>query len=87
MKSNKYCQSCGMPMKKDPENGGTNTDHSRSLTYCSYCYHEGKFTQPNFTVKDMQFFCKQKMKEIGFPSFIAGFFTMGIPKLERWKTS
>ena len=23
---NKFCQSCGMPMKKDPKNGGTNVD-------------------------------------------------------------
>jgi hypothetical protein len=23
---NKICQSCGMPMRKDPEGGGTNAD-------------------------------------------------------------
>ena len=87
MKTNKYCQSCGMPMKKDPENGGSNADNSKNLIYCSYCYKEGKFTQPDFTAKDMQTFCKQKMKAMGFPGFLAGFFTMGIPKLERWKTN
>ena len=27
---NKCCQSCGMPMKKDSENGGTNADGSIS---------------------------------------------------------
>ena len=25
----KVCQSCGMPMKKDPANGGTNTDGAK----------------------------------------------------------
>jgi len=85
MKKYKNCQSCGMPFSKDPEHGGTNTDGTKSGMFCSYCYKEGNFTQPDFTAKEMQKFCKEKMKEMGFPGFIAGFFTMGIPRLERWK--
>jgi len=85
MKKYKNCQSCGMPMKKDPANGGTNADGSKSDKYCSYCYQHGSFTQPDFTAKEMQVFCKQKLKEMGFPGFIAGIFSSGIPKLERWK--
>jgi hypothetical protein len=38
---NKFCQSCGMPMKKDPLHGGTNADCSQNELYCSYCYREG----------------------------------------------
>ena len=87
MKTYKNCQSCGMPMSKDPEKGGTNADKSKSTMYCSYCYQEGAFTQPDFTVDEMKQFCKQKMKEMGFPGFLAGFFTMGIPRLERWKNT
>jgi hypothetical protein len=87
MKKYKNCQSCGMPMSKDPENGGTNADETKSAMYCSYCYQEGAFTQPDFTAADMKVFCKAKMKEMGFPGFVAGFFTMGIPKLKRWKKS
>lgn len=86
MKKHKNCQSCGMPFSKDPEHGGTNADGTKNAMYCSYCYKEGNFTQPDFTIKEMQKFCKGKMKEMGFPGFIAGFFTLGIPKLERWKT-
>ncbi|MCG8307884.1 MAG: zinc ribbon domain-containing protein [Cytophagales bacterium] len=85
MKKYRNCQSCGMPLSKDPEKGGTNADGSKSIMYCSYCYKEGNFTQPDFTAKKMQQFCKEKMKEMGFPGFLAGFFTMGIPKLERWR--
>lgn len=33
----------------------------------------------------MQIFVKEKMKEMGFPDFLAGFFTKGIPNLKRWK--
>jgi hypothetical protein len=87
MKKYKNCQSCGMPLSKDPENGGTNADGSKSEMYCSYCYQKGAFTQPDFTAADMKVFCKEKMKEMGFPGFVAGFFTMGIPKLKRWKKS
>lgn len=74
-----------MPLKKDSMGGGTNADGTRSQVYCSYCFHDGKFKQPDWTVGQMQEFCKGKMKEMGFPGFLAGFFTMNIPKLERWK--
>lgn len=83
----KNCQSCGMPMSKDPKGGGTETGGAKSLRYCSHCYQGGKFTTPNMTVDEMQALVKNKLKEMGFPGFIAGFFTKGIPKLERWKTA
>jgi hypothetical protein len=86
-KTYKNCQSCGMPLKRDTKGGGTNADGSKSAMYCSHCYEGGKFTWPNVTVGEMQTFVKNKMKEMGFPSFLAGFFTKGIPKLERWKTA
>ncbi len=84
-KKYKNCQSCAMPLNKDPKGGGTNEDGSKSKMYCSYCYSHGKFVNPDLTVGQMQDFVKGKLKEMGFPGFIAGFFTKGIPKLERWK--
>ena len=84
---NKFCQSCGMPMKRDPQSGGTNSDGSKSQNYCSYCYQNGEFTQPDFTAKQMQDFCIGKMKEMGMPWIIAWFFTRSIPKLDSWKKS
>ncbi len=87
MKTYKNCQSCGMPMKQDPEKGGTEKDGTKNQMYCSYCYQNGEFTKPDFTVTEMQKFCKEKMVEQGFPKFLAGFFVKGLPKLERWKNS
>lgn len=84
-KSYKNCQSCAMPLKKSPNGGGTNADGSISTIYCDYCYGNGQFKQPDITAGQMQAFVKDKLKEMGFPGFIAGFFTKGIPKLERWK--
>ena len=81
----KNCQSCGMPLKKSPNGGVTNSDGSINQMYCSYCYENGQFKQPDWTAAQMQEFSKGKLKEMGFPGFLAGFFTMGIPKLARWK--
>jgi hypothetical protein len=82
----KFCQSCGMPMKKDEKGGGTHADGSKSPKFCSYCYQDGKFTSPEITTaKEMQQFVKLNMKEMGIPGFLTGFFTYGIPKLERWR--
>jgi hypothetical protein len=83
---NKFCQSCGMPMKKDPQHGGMNADGSKSTEYCSYCYKDGAFSSPEIdNPKKMQEFCIGKMKEMGMPGFVAWLFTRGIPKLKRWK--
>ncbi len=84
-KKNKFCQSCGMPMKKDPKGGSTNADGSPNTTYCSYCYENGEFTQKNMTVIEMQELVKGHLKKIGFPGFLASLFTKNIPKLKRWQ--
>lgn len=81
----KSCQSCGMPMRKDPQKGGSERDGTKSEMYCSYCYQEGSFTQLDFSAEEMKQFCKAKMKEMGYPSFLAGWFTLGIPRLKRWR--
>ena len=44
-RTSKFCQSCGMPMSKDPQHGGTNRDGTKSADYCSYCYVAGEFTK------------------------------------------
>ncbi len=87
MQTYKNCQSCGMPLKKDEKGGGTNADGTKSTMYCSRCYEMGKFTRPDITVEKMQELVKGKLKEMGFPGFITGFFTKGIPKLARWKSA
>jgi hypothetical protein len=84
-KTYKFCQSCGMPLKKDEKGGGSNADGTKSNMFCSRCYEGGKFTLPDITVGQMKDRVKTKIKEMGFPGFMTGIFTMGIPRLERWK--
>ncbi len=62
MKEYKFCQSCGMPLNKDPKQGGSEKDGTKSKKYCSYCYTEGAFTSPEIdTAKKMQQFCIKVM--------------------------
>ncbi|MDR0790784.1 MAG: zinc ribbon domain-containing protein [Bacteroidales bacterium] len=84
-KTYKMCQSCGMPLKKDPNGGGTEKDGSKSNKYCSYCYKDGEFAQ-QCTAKEMQDFCVDMMhKQMKMPKFVAKFLCHNIPQLERWK--
>ena len=82
----KHCQSCGMPLKRDEQGGGTNANGSMSTMYYSHCYQQGKIAQPDITVEQMQARVRQKLIEFGFPGFLTGLFTRRIPKLVRWRS-
>ena len=80
----RFCQSCGMPMAKDPGMGGTNQDGTKTHKYCSMCYQEGLF-KDNFTKSDeMVDLVQDKLKEMGYGTLKRWFFTSHIPQLERW---
>ncbi len=83
-KKNKFCQSCAMPMSKDPGHGGTEADGSKSDLYCSYCYQGGEFTFKG-TAVEFQEFCRKMMIENGQPRFLAWLFSRNLKRLERWK--
>lgn len=87
MKKGKFCQSCGFPLEKDKNGGGTNKDGSISDKYCSMCYVNGEFTTPKEvdTAEKMQKFCIEEMKKDGMNPLFAWLATRMIPKLERWK--
>ncbi len=75
-----------MPFKKDPKNRGTESDGSKSELYCSLCYADGLFVNPELdTAKKMQAFCVKVMKEDGMNGAFAWLLTRQIPKLGRWK--
>jgi hypothetical protein len=82
----KTCQSCGMPLKRDEKGGGSNADGSRSALYCSHCYVDGAFVDPQIDVKQMQAKVKEKLMGFGIPGIFCWIFTNQIPKLERWKS-
>lgn len=79
------CQSCGMPLKGDPKGGGSNADGSLSQEYCSYCYANGSFISPQMTIGEMRALVIDKLREKGFPRFIARLFAGGLHRLKRWR--
>lgn len=75
-----------MPLKRDPQGGGTEADGSKSGMYCSFCYEGGAFTQPDMTAEEMQQFVFNKLREMKFPKLMARMFSKGVPKLKRWNS-
>ncbi len=81
------CQSCGMPLSKDPQGGGSEANGTKSTKYCSHCYLNGKFSEPDIKVHEMVTKVQNIMCDMKFPKFMAKFFTRKIPKLDRWKAN
>ena len=80
-----FCQSCGMPMDKDPNGGGTLADGKTSSEYCSFCFADGAFLWQGSDVRAYQKMVVEQMVKNGWWYPLAWFFTRQIPKLRRWK--
>ena len=83
----KICQSCGMPLDKDPNKGGTNIDKSKSEKYCGFCYRDGTFTDEGITLKEkIEKNVQMAVKKMGIPERNARQTAESIiPNLDRWK--
>jgi hypothetical protein len=71
-------------MSKDPGGGGSEVDGSKSAKYCSYCYQDGKFINPDMTVEQMTELVEGKLREMHIPGFMAKSMAKNTSKLERW---
>ena len=54
-----------MPLKADPQGGGTNADGTRNQEYCSYCYVGGRFVSPDMSIDEMRALVVDKLRERG----------------------
>lgn len=79
------CQSCGMPLVKDTEHGGTNADGSKSTEYCSLCYQNGEFLAKTQDVNEFRTMLDKIMADKGFSWFIRTLTWYQVPTLKRWK--
>jgi hypothetical protein len=81
------CQSCGMPLEKDPGKGGTNKDLTKSNKYCSYCFGKGKFLDEGLTLQEkieknvMMSALKMNLTDAQARELAEQI----LPTLERWK--
>lgn len=79
------CQSCGMPMDKE-ELLGTHADGSKNNEYCTYCYQNGAFGNPDETLEQMIETCIPFLKEEGMDEETARkHLGEVLPKLKRWQ--
>ena len=78
------CQSCAMPLRKDPKHGGLEKDGSHSTKYCSLCYDDGVFLQPDIKMTSMQHLVMHVMQRNGWPKFLTWLMTRSISRLDRW---
>ena len=83
----KQCQSCGMPLetKKAGDCRGTNLDGSKSEKWCSLCYENGDFLNPDCTVEEMKENVDKALVENGSGRFMRWAAKRQLPTLERWK--
>lgn len=80
-----YCQSCGMPLT-DEALLGTEKEGHKNQDYCTYCYEEGSFKQPNLTVEERIDICVPHLKGDGMPANEARtMLTSFLPSLKRWR--
>ena len=80
------CQSCGMPLNKE-ENQGTNEDNSKTNEYCKFCFENGKFTNPDLTMEKVIAKSVELSKKLWMPEDKAREIANNtIPKLKRWNS-
>jgi len=79
------CQSCGMPMFRDQNGGGTEMDGvTRSIEYCSRCYKDGKFTEPDLTVDEMIARIQERLRSEGMAEPVIERNLMAVYGFTRW---
>lgn len=81
-----FCQSCAMPLHK-PEDFGTEANGFRTNHYCTYCYQNGAFTNPDITQEEMLDICVNAMDEqkIMPREQASALMKEVLPTLTRWR--
>ena len=83
----KQCQSCGMPLetKKAGDCRGTEVDGRKSEQWCSLCYVNGSFVDPDCTVDEMRRIVDGALKKQGSSFLMRWMAKKQIPTLQRWR--
>ena len=85
LKQHPICQSCGMPMEKEKD-FGTNSDGSKNMEFCCFCYQNGRFTDEGITMEQKVEKSIEIAKKMGIPGDKAREMASNvIPKLKRWQ--
>lgn len=76
-----------MPLNKDIQDGGTEADGvTRSEKYCSMCYVNGAFINPEMTLKEMEELVDKALKnEVKMWAPLRWLAVKNVKRLDRWK--
>ena len=89
MQNEKRCQSCGMLLETE-DLYGKNADNTPNDEYCSYCFPNGAFSNPNETLEEMIETCIPFLVEDGVcpdNDSARKMLQEYMPTLKRWKTA
>jgi hypothetical protein len=74
-------------MWSDNRGGGTEMDGTtKSVEYCSDCYRDGRFVEPDITVDEMIARVKVRLSAMGIPEPVVERHLMAVYNLERWRS-
>ena len=80
-----FCQSCGMPFDEAHRDYIAKEADGSESRYCTYCYEDGRFLDPDATVEDMIEmgvpYLAEKIGEEAARKMLSQF----VPTLERWR--
>jgi hypothetical protein len=80
------CQSCAMPLSQDPKGGGTEVTGAISTDYCSFCYNNGAFQDPEIGLPEFITKLKSIMGDMKMPPELAEKTISILPTLKRWRS-
>lgn len=83
----RQCQSCGMPLQTNRAGDcrGTEADGSLSDMWCSLCYREGRFVDPDCTREQMASIVDGALRDQGRGRLFRWFARSQLGRLERWQ--
>ena len=74
-----------MPLQTTRDCRGSEADGTRSGLWCSLCYQNGEFVDPDCTVEQMQALVDRVLQEKGSNRVFRWMATSQIPRLARWR--
>lgn len=82
----KNCQSCGINLNSDVKYTNTSEEEKKRINYCSNCYSNEQFTEPDLSYNEMQDKIKSRLQELGANKIQIYFYLTKIKSLDRWRT-
>ncbi len=86
LKKTTFCQSCGIKLERDAKYITLTEDQKKTTEYCSACYIDGEFVEPNLTLEQMKTKISKRAKELGYSKLAIYFYLKQINELGRWRT-